>query len=163
MARLSKGTQMWAIDPESCTRFEIDCPTSIDGIDTTLDQVETTCLYNYERTYQAGLGTPGTATVGIQFDPSSASHERLYEIKNELGSPTMWFAIGFPAPEGEPRTTIPPDVGSPCDFEQVPNGRDFIYFQGYINSFPLSFGLNAAITSTIGIQVSGGIKLVKAA
>jgi hypothetical protein len=164
MAKMTKGTQLFAIDPVTCAVFEVGCPTAIDGIDTTLENVETTCLSDSERTYQSGLGTPGTASVTIQFDPDNdASHERLYELKNELGSPTMWWAIGFPGDQGEPPLTTLPVAGSPCDFETAPLDRTFVYFQGYIQSMPLSFALNAAITSTIGIQVSGGIQLVKRA
>lgn len=144
----TKGSSLYFIDPDTCAVVEVGCITSFDGLDVPVDQVETTCLQDLNRTYQAGLGTPGTATFGIQFDPQDASHLRLQEIKAS-GSPNMFWAIGW----GD--GTAAPVAGSPCDFDTFPTSRTFIEFEGFINSFSFSAALNAMWTSTVGIQVSG--------
>lgn len=144
----TKGTSLFFIDPDTCAVVEVGCITSFDGLDVPIDQVEITCLQDLTRSYMAGLGTPGTATFGINFDPNDQSHVRLSEIKSS-GSPTMWWAIGW----GD--GTALPVAGSPCDFDTFPTSRTFLEFEGFINSFSYSFALNAAVSSTIGIQVSG--------
>jgi hypothetical protein len=144
----TKGTSLFYIDPDTCAVVEVGCITSFDGLDVPIDQVEITCLQDLVRSYMSGLGTPGTATFGINYDPQDASHNRLLEIKRE-GSPTLWWAIGW----GD--GTAFPVAGSPCDFDTFPTTRTFLAFEGFINSFSFSFALNAAVASTVGIQVSG--------
>lgn len=144
----TKGTSLYFIDPDTCAVVEVGCITSFDGLDVPIDQVEITCLQDLVRSYMSGLGTPGTATFGINFDPQDPSHVRLQEIKRS-GSPTMWWAVAW----GD--GTAVPVAGSPCDFDTFPTTRTFIAFEGFINSFSFSFALNAAVASTVGIQVSG--------
>lgn len=144
----TKGTDLFFVDPDTCVPVLVGCITSFSGLDVPVDQVETTCLSDLNRTYIAGLGTPGTATFTIQFDPQDASHIRLSEIKAS-GSPNMYWAVGF----GDGTAT--PVAGSPCDFDTFPTSRTFIEFEGFINSFSFDASLNSVWTSTIGIQVSG--------
>lgn len=144
----TKGTDLYFTDPDTCAVVKAGCITSFDGLDVPVDQVETTCLQDLVRTYMSGLGTPGTATFGLYFDPQDASHVRLLELKKQ-GSPLMHWAIGW----GD--GTADPVAGSPCDFDTFPTSRTFIEFEGFINSFSFSFALNSAVTSTVGIQVSG--------
>ncbi len=77
----TQGTDLYVIDPDDGTVITVGCPTSIDGIDTSIEQLETTCLNSLARTYEAGLATPGTATFGINVDPKDASHLRLHQLK----------------------------------------------------------------------------------
>src|SRR5688572_19235910 len=144
----TKGTSLYFIDPDTCAVVEVGCITSFDGLDVPIDQVETTCLQDLVRTYISGLGTPGSATFGINFDPQDASHTRLLELK-AAGSPTMFWAIGW----GD--GTAAPVAGSPCDFDTFPTTRTFIEFEGFMNGFSFSAALNGVWTSTVGIQVSG--------
>ena len=57
MALKTQGTQLYTIDPESGEVIEVGCVTNIDGIDTTVEQVEITCLAEQVREYMAGLGS----------------------------------------------------------------------------------------------------------
>lgn len=148
MAVKTQGTMLYAIDPVGNTLLTVGCVTSIDGIDTTLEQVETTCLSDSARTYMAGLATPGTATFGINFDPSDASHVRLHQLK--VAGTTLQWAIGFA--DGVAAPTV--SVGPPAVFT-LPDTRSWITFEGFMNSFPFSFAQNAVVASTVGIQVSG--------
>lgn len=159
MAVRTQGTNLYVIDPDDCSVITVGCPTSIDGIDTSVDQIETTCLDSTARTYEAGLATPGTATFGINIDPKDPSHVRLLELKNE--GATLRWAIGWSeAPDVAPTTET--DSDDECVFVTNP-ARSWLLFEGFINSFPFSFALNGVVASTVGIQVSGGIELVPAA
>ncbi len=56
------GTELFFLDPADCSVVQVGCPTSITGLDSTIEQLETTCLESTARTYEAGLATPGTAS-----------------------------------------------------------------------------------------------------
>lgn len=139
----TQGTDLYAIDPRDGSLIDVGCVTSI-------DQIETTCLNSAERTYVAGLGTPGTATFGINIDTQDENHIALYEIK-QLGLTLDW-AIGMS--DG----TAAPTVDS--DGFVLPTSRSWITFQGFMNSFPFTFALNSVVQSTVGIQVSGAQALI---
>lgn len=146
----SQGSDLFAIDPADNTLLDVGCITSISGIDTAIDQIETTCLNDLSRTYEAGLATPGAATFGLQFDPADPAHIRLHQLKT--AGTTLQWVIGFS--DG----TLPPTVGtdSSGDGEFVlPPTRSWLSFEGYMNSYPFEFALNTMVTSTVGIQVSG--------
>lgn len=147
----TQGTDLYVIDPDDGTVITVGCPTSIDGIDTSIEQLETTCLNSLARTYEAGLATPGTATFGINVDPKDASHLRLHQLKTS-GAQLKW-AVGWSEDPGQAPTVT---TNSDGEYEFVtPTTRSWILFDGYMNSYPFSFGLNSQVTSTVGIQVSG--------
>lgn len=146
----SQGTDLYTIDPATGALLDVGCITSLDGIDTAIDQIETTCLNDLTRTYEAGLSTPGAATFGLQFDPSEVNHVRLHQLKT-AGTQLKW-AIGFS--DG----TVAPTTGTDSSGDEefvLPPTRSWLVFDGYMNSFPFTFGLNTMVTSTVGIQVSG--------
>lgn len=93
MSIKTQGTDLYGIDPESGEVIFVSCVTSIDGIDSSLDQIETTCLGDDAREYEAGLATPGTATFGINTDSRDPVHVRLHQIKT-LGLKMDW-AVGW--------------------------------------------------------------------
>lgn len=160
MSVRTQGTDLFVVDPDTDTVLDVGCVTSIDGIDSARDQIETTCLNSADREYEAGLGTPGTATFGINTDPSNPVHVRLLALK-QAGTTLKW-AIGWGDGPRNPDGTItlpPTGVDSDGDFV-LPTGRSWLTFQGYLSSFPFSFALNAVVTSTIGIQISGTQVLV---
>jgi hypothetical protein len=154
MAIKAQGSQLYAIDPADNSLITIDCVTSIDGIDSAIDQLETTCLENLARTYEAGLATPGAASFGINVDPRQATHVRLHQLKT-AGTSLRW-ALGW-----SDATGTAPTVDSSGDFE-LPTTRSWIVFEGYMNSYPFTFGQNAMVTSTVGIQISGDPQLIAA-
>jgi len=146
----SQGTDLFTIDPATGALLDVGCITSLDGIDTAIDQIETTCLNDITRTYEAGLSTPGAATFGLQFDPSEVNHIRLHQLKT-AGTQLKW-AIGFS--DGTVAPTTGTDSSGDNEFV-LPPTRSWLVFDGYMNSFPFTFGLNTMVTSTVGIQVSG--------
>lgn len=150
MAIKTQGTHLYAIDPADDSVLVVGCVTSIDGIDTTLEQIETTCLDSPARTYLAGLATPGAATFGINIDPADASHVRLHQLK--VSGAVLDWAIGWSDGVAAPTVLAGEFV--------IPATRTFLTFEGFMNSYPFSFAQNAVVTSTVGIQVSGEPALV---
>lgn len=150
MAIKTQGTQLYTIDPESGAVIEVGCVTNIDGIDTTVEQVEITCLAEQVREYMAGLATPGSASFGINFDPADQTHVRLHALK--VAGTTLPWAVGFSDGTVDPTATL--DSDGEYVFV-VDDNRSWIVFEGFMNSYPFSFQQNAAVTSTVGIQVSG--------
>lgn len=147
MSLATQGTKMWTIDPADESLLLVGCVTSIDGVDTTNEQIETTCLESLARTYQSGLATPGQASFGINFDPSDASHIRLHQLK--VAGTTLPWAIGFADGIGVAPTV---DTGGTFD---LPTTRSWIRFLGFMTNFPFSFAQNSVIQSTVAIQISG--------
>lgn len=153
MSIKTQGTELYVIDPSPAgspatpTVLKVGCVTAIDGIDTSIPQLETTCISANARTYVAGLATPGNATFGINFDPVDASHVRLHELKT-AGTVLKW-AVGWS--DG----TAAPTIGSGGSGFTLPSGRTFLTFEGYMSSYPFNFALNDVVKSTVGIQVSG--------
>lgn len=157
----AQGTELYAIDPGETSGpsiLVIGCVTSIDGIDVQVEQNEVTCLQDLVRRYEAGLGTPGTATFGIYTDPSDPSHVRLHELK-VAGAQLKW-AVGWSDKTGTPPTLAGSSAGD-ADFT-LPSSRSWIVFEGFMNSFPFSFQQNASVQSNIGVQVSGEPMLIPA-
>lgn len=155
MAKKTAGTHLYTIDPDSGALIVVGCPTSIEGIDTTLEQIETTCLSNTARTYEAGLATPGTATFAINTDTADPSHVRLHQLK--VAGVTLPWAVGWS--DGVSQPAVVQNSAGEYEFSP-PTSRSWILFEGFMNSFPFSFALNSVVTSQVGIQVSGEPELI---
>lgn len=152
MARKTQGTILYTIDPADNSVLVVGCATGITGIDTSLDQLETTCLEDDARTYEPGLATPGAASFDINFDPSDNSHVRLHQLK--VAGVVLPWAVGFGKRVATEPTPAAPTVDSEGNFV-LPNTRDWISFEGYMSSYPFDAALNSFWKSTVGIQVSG--------
>lgn len=158
MAMKTQHTDLYAINTLTGELIDVGCVTSIDGIDETIDQIETTCLNSPAREYEAGLATPGTATFGINIDTADPNHILLHQLKQQ--GVTLDWAIGMSdGPlDANGVTTAPPTVDS-SGFV-LPTTRSWITFSGFMNSFPFTFALNSVVQSTVGIQVSGSQALI---
>jgi hypothetical protein len=154
MAKKTQGTQLYVIDPDDLSLITVGCVTTISGITATRDQIETTCLDSAARTYEAGMAAPGAATFGINFDPDDDSHVRLHELY-VAGTKLDW-AIGWS--DG----TAAPSSQSTDGFA-LPTTRTWIQFEGFISDLPFDFSLNAVVTSSVSVQVSGFPTLTKKA
>lgn len=145
MAKKTQGTELWFIDPSGDIVTKVGCVTSITGLTAARDQIETTCLEDQARSYEAGLATPGQAQFGLNFDPTDASHVRLHElyVLGENVSFALGWSDGTAAPTGDSSTFVLPDT------------RTWITFDGFISDLPFDFSQNAVVTSTVSVQVSG--------
>jgi hypothetical protein len=231
----TQGTDLYAIDPADNSIIVVGCFTSLDGIDTSIAQIDTTCMNSKAREYEAGLAEPGSASFGLNIDPQNPAHLRLHQLKtagtkllwavgwsdgriNDEGIPPLVGAEGAlsalvlnsagsgytTAPtvaitggggtgatataqiangkvtgftltnEGSGYTSVPTValtggtgtgasaravVAEGVDFD-LPTTRTWLTFEGYMNSFPFTFGLGDVVKSTVGIQVSGDPVLV---
>lgn len=145
MAVKTQGTELWFIDPATGQPVKVGCVTTINGMTATRDQIETTCLDSDGRTYVAGMPTPGAATFGINFDPSDESHVLLHSLYGD--GTDLHFALGWS--DG----TVDPTSDS--DGFTLPTSRTWITFDGFISDLPFDFSLNAVVSSSVSVQVSG--------
>lgn len=161
----TQGTDLYALVPETGEIIDVGCVTTIDGLDSTVDQIETTCLNGTARTYEGGLATPGNVSFGLNTDPADSNHVRLMQLKS-AGTMLRWaigwrqeaaIVAGLP---GDPPTSAADSSGE-FDFV-LPTTRHWLVFDGYMSGFSYSFALNAVVTSTVGIQMSGEPVLVPA-
>lgn len=142
----AQGTELYAIDPDSHLLLTIGCITELNGIDTTVEQNEITCLSDLVRRYEPGLATPGAATFGIYTDPKDASHIRLHQLK-VAGASIKW-AVGWSDKTGTPPTILAGNF-------VLPDHRSWITFEGFMKTFPFNFAQNAPVKSDIQLQISG--------
>ncbi|PTL88863.1 phage tail protein [Halomonas litopenaei] len=151
MSVLAQGTHVYFIDPNDGTPqvVQVECATSFSPGGNPADQIEDTCLEDFERSYKPGLRTPGQASLGLNSDPTNASHVTLHELSQMNPSPTVKWAIGFS--DG----TDAPTLGVGDDFD-LPETRTWFTFEGYVSDFPFDFSQNSLVTSEVSIQRSGG-------
>lgn len=146
MAIVTKGTVLYTIDPDDESLITVACVTSVDGIDTTNEQIDITCLESLVRQFTAGMSNPGQASFGLNIDTTETSHTRLHQLK--VAGTTLWWALGWS--DG----TAAPTVDSGGTFD-LPTTRSWLRFQGYMANFPFNFAINDVVKSTVSIQISG--------
>jgi len=157
MSILSQGTNVYVLDPNDGTPavMRIECATSLSPGGDPSDQIEDTCLEAFERSYKAGLRTPGQATMGINADPDNESHLTLYDLSRQNPAPVLKFAVGWS--DGTDAPTL--NVGE--DGFELPATRTWFTFQGYIADFPFDFAQNTVVTTEVSIQRSGNSAWIK--
>jgi hypothetical protein len=151
MAQKTQGTVLYAVDPADDSLITVGCITALSGIDTTNEQIETTCLEDSARTYLSGLATPGTATFDINFDMTDTTHTRLHALK--VAGTTLEWIVGFS--DGTAAPVV--DSGGTWD---PPTSRSWIRFQGFMTNFPFDFQQNSVVQSSVGIQISGEPEII---
>lgn len=152
MSVLSQGTHIYLINPLASGGPEVvqvECATTFSPGGNPADQIEDTCLEDSTRSYRPGLRTPGTATMGINADPTNESHLLLHELSETDPSPIVQWAVGWS--DG----TDAPTLDSNGDFD-LPDTRTWFVFEGYVSDFPFDFAQNTVVTSEVSIQRSGG-------
>ena len=164
--RKTQGTDLYVMNAEDGDVLNVGCVTSIDGIDSTVDQIDTTCLREYVARSEAGLDRPGTASFGIRFDPQNEVHLQMHEWK-KAGKMLAW-AVGFRQNDkadlglpGEDPTSTQDSFGD--YIYDLHADRDWLVFEGYMTSYPFSFQQNSMVESNISVQISGAIDVVPAA
>ena len=161
MSVLTQGSQVFFIDPAYDSNGagvrEVECATTFSPGGNPADQIEDTCLSATTRSYRPGLRTPGQATLGLNADPSNASHLRLHALSETDPSPVLKWAVGWAdGPlDGDGVPTALPTVDSQGDFV-LPTTRTWFTFSGYVSDFPFDFAANTVVTTQATIQRSGG-------
>ncbi|HEL9796717.1 phage tail tube protein, partial [Klebsiella pneumoniae] len=94
MSVLTQGTQFFVL--KSGVVSEVECITSFNPGGNPADQIEDTCLSERDsRTYKKGLKTPAAATVGLNADPTNASHIMLHGLAEANDQTPLTFAVGW--------------------------------------------------------------------
>jgi len=145
MAVKTQGSDLYFVDPADNSIIKIGCVTQVSGINAARDQIEVTCLDSTARMYVAGLGAPGAATFGINFDPQDETHVRTHQLYVE-GADLNW-ALGWSDGTAAPTATSEGEV-------VADESRSWIVFKGYISDFPFDVALNSVVQSNVSIQVS---------
>ena len=152
MAIKTQGTRLYVVDPSDDSVVEIGCVTSFNGLTQPKDQVDVTCLSDLVRRFMAGLGTPGAATFGINFDTADESH-LLLETLNQSGDTVNW-ALGL-----SDGTAAPTGADSAGEFI-LPTTRSWVTFDAYVADLPLNLAQNSVVQSEVSLQVSGSRTIV---
>jgi hypothetical protein len=150
MSIKTQGTHLFYVRPGSTpTVVKLHCPTGISGLGGAADQIDDTCLDEIdERSFVRGLGNPGQVSVPVNFDPTQASHEDLFALK-ESGEKIQWL-IGLS--DG----TVAPSLDSDDAFV-APTARSSIIFTAYVSDFALDIGANDVVKGTLTLQRSGSV------
>jgi len=153
MAKLTQGTEIFFIDPDTNTATKITGVNTFNPGGAPADQVETTDLSSDVRTYLRGLRTPGQASMTIFADPTDDSHLRLHELAVGVANTNMSFAVGW-----SDGTTDPTADSNGFILPENSSGnltRSFYIFEAYVADFPFDFSINTVVTSNISLQRSG--------
>lgn len=146
MSKLTKGTNLYILDPRDDTITKLECPKSITGLGLSTPQINTTCLESTAEEFQPGMPSPGAATIGLDFDTAKDSHMLIDDL-NEA-QVTAQFAIGWS--DG----TAAPTVDTDGNFV-LPATRSWMTFQGYVADVPMDFAINSVVQSNFTVQMSG--------
>lgn len=122
--------------------------TGITGLGGPADQIDDTDLDADERTFVRGLGNPGQVSVPFVLKPSAASHQLLFDLK-EQGDNLNWI-IGLS--DG----TAQPTMDSNLEFV-APAGRSSFKFVAYISDVNIDIATNEVVRGTLTLQRSGPV------
>lgn len=151
MAMNAQGTKVYFIDKSVPEVVSVGCAISIGGLDAPRDQREVTCLEDPVRKYEAGMKTPATMTIGLNFDSSDPSHVKMKEKYD--AEETLEWAIGMSDGVADPALDL-------NDNFDLPDSRTWLRYDGYISAFPFEFAIAASVVSTLSVQMSDDLVLV---
>lgn len=159
MSKLTQGTRIYFIDPANDEVVAINCVTAFSPGGNPADQLEDTCLEDFDRKYLPGLKTPGQASLTLNAEPNNPSHIRLYELSSANPPPTVKWAVGWSDGVEPPAVT---GVGADAAFD-LPDTRTWFTFEGYVSDFPFDFQLNSIVSGDITVQRSGESQWIRKA
>lgn len=151
MSIKTQGTELFFVDaltnPSTPAVVKMTCPTNASGLGGPADQIETTCLdATVDKTYVRGLGNPGQVTVPFVLDPTAASHQLLFTLKDD-GSNIGWMICLS-------ESTTDPTLDSSNNLE-APADRTSFAFEGFLSDVTIDIATNEVVRGTLIIQRSG--------
>lgn len=147
----TQGTTLYFIDPtDQDTAIKLACPTGISGLGGAADQIEVTCLEaKGDKSYMSGLGNPGQISVPFNLNPSHASHQALFTLKDATLS-AQWIIC---CSDCEDVPTV-----SAGGFTPPSTGTSF-RFSAYVSDVNIDIASNEIIRGTITLQRSGSLSI----
>lgn len=152
MSVKTQGTEVFVIDTvtESVPYIlKMACPTAVTGLGGAADQIDDTCLdATVDRSFARGLGNPGQVTIPFVLKPSEASHQVLFDLKDD-GSAMQWcLALS----DG----TADPTLDS-NDAMVAPAARTSFIFSGYVADITIDIATNEVVRGTLLVQRRGNV------
>jgi hypothetical protein len=148
----TQGTELFLIDTTTSSVAQIikmACPTGVSGLGGPADQIDDTCLDATEdRSFVRGLGNPGQVSVPFVFKPTTASHQLLFDLK-EQGNNLDWL-IALSDGSGAPTLNSDDGFNAPAD-------RTCLEFNAYISDVNLDIATNEVVRGTLTLQRSGPV------
>lgn len=146
MSIKTQGTELYFVNNKAVVKLK--CPTGISGLGGAKDPIENTCLDATEdKTFMAGLGSPGQVSVPFNLDPQHASHQILFGMK-ESGNKTDFIIC---LSDGTAAPTIATNTLT------APTGRTSAMFTAYVADVNIEVATNAIVTGTLTLQRSGPV------
>lgn len=148
----TQGTELFMIETASVSDpviTKMACPTGISGLGGPKDQIEDTCLDNTDdKTYQAGLGTPGQVSVPFNLVPRDGSHQFLFTLQR-AGTMLKWIACLS-------ESATDPTMDTDLEFV-APTDRTSFKFDAYIADVNIDMATNDIVRGTLTLQRSGAV------
>jgi hypothetical protein len=149
----TQGTKLYFVDHLTSSVpavVELTCPTGISGLGGAADQIDTTCLSaTVDRSFVRGLGNPGQVSVPFNLTPSAASHQLLFDLKDDGGT-ISWLAC---LSDG----TATPNTVDSNDIIVPPASRTSFGFLAYVADVNIDIATNEIVRGTLTLQRSGPV------
>lgn len=146
----TQGTHLFLVDRSNspATLVKMKAPTGVSGLGGAADQIETTDLdATVDKTYERGLGNPGQVSVPFVLNPTNASHQLLFELKDS-GELVDWI-VCLSETDTEP-TLNAGNIVPPAD-------RTSFEFQAYVADVNIDAATNEVVRGTLTLQRSGQV------
>lgn len=149
MSVKSQGTELYfsnIITSSTDDFVKMACPTGISGLGGAADQIDVTCLDATEdRSFVRGLGNPGQVSVPFIMKPAEASHQVLFDLKEDGGIVPWIICLS----DGTAQPTM-----SGGAFV-APAGRTSFKFDAYVSDVNIEVATNEVVRGTLTLQRSG--------
>lgn len=163
MAKLTKGTQIYFIDPDNDSVVEVTGVETFNPGGAPADQIETTTLTSVAKEFMRGMRTPGQASLDILADPTNSSHLRLHELALDDTIESVPFAIGWSDGTTAPSYDSDGGFDLSLDSDGYSTLRTFFTFDAYVADFPFDFSVNSVVKSSVSLQRTGTAEWIKKA
>ena len=118
----TQKTQLFTVVGGQVVRFI--CPKRISFGQDSFGKIDVTCLDADTKEYERGMRDPGEGAVGIVYNDTNLSHDKLLEIA-ESGEKLDWYV-------GSSHSTTPPTYDNTTGID-LPDDRSWWSFKGYLN------------------------------
>lgn len=144
----TQGTAVYFVDTAAVAKLA--SPTGVSGLGGATDQIETTDLDATEdKTYVAGLGSPGQVSIPYNFKPGEATQQTLFDLKasKEVIGWMVCLSDGTAAPTIASGALV------------APAARTSIGFQAFVADVVVDVATNEIVRGTLTLQRSGALDI----